>query len=60
MSWRLGSPSQIIGNSRSGELLMEVLSLSCSRMWCINNRSLTVHLNEGLEQGLEAGCVETR
>jgi hypothetical protein len=29
-------------------------------MWCMNNRSLTVHLDEGLEQGLEASCIETR
>jgi hypothetical protein len=29
-------------------------------MWCMNNRSLTIRLDEELEQGLEAACVETR
>lgn len=28
-------------------------------MWCINNRSLTIRLDEELEQGLEAACAET-
>ncbi len=28
-------------------------------MWCMNNRSLTIRLDEELEQGLEAACAET-
>ncbi|MFM7753510.1 MAG: hypothetical protein ACKO58_03860, partial [Cyanobium sp.] len=28
-------------------------------MWCMNNRSLTIRLDEALEQGLEAACAET-
>jgi metal-responsive CopG/Arc/MetJ family transcriptional regulator len=28
-------------------------------MWCINNRSLTIRLDEELEQELEAACAET-
>jgi predicted transcriptional regulator len=28
-------------------------------VWCMNNRSLTIRLDEELEQGLEAACAET-
>lgn len=28
-------------------------------MWCMNNRSLTIRLDEELEQGLEAACAES-
>jgi predicted DNA-binding protein len=28
-------------------------------MWCMSNRSLTIRLDEELEQGLEATCAET-
>lgn len=28
-------------------------------MWCMNNRSLTIRLDEELEQELEAACAET-
>lgn len=28
-------------------------------MWCMNSRSLTIRLDEGLEQELEAACQQT-
>lgn len=28
-------------------------------MWCMNNRSLTIRLDEELEQGLVAACADT-
>ena len=34
-------------------------AIACTTMWCMNSRSLTIRLDEGLEQELEAACEQT-